>query len=197
MKKVAALLFLLPLLGLGEDLRLRDGTVYHQAKVSEVLADGLIVNHEKGVAKIDFEQLPKPLQERYGYDPKKAARFRAGQTKLAQNTAVENQRLVKEHEARMLEKMRNMMKQDGQGFSYGSNPADAALMRQVDGIVTAQVEAKIAVERTPATFANAPFWDSPVVQLLGALLRSGGSGDRRAGFPGHDFGPLGWDLPNH
>src|ERR1700749_1196537 len=132
MKRVAALLFLLPLIGLGDDLRLRDGTVYRRATVSEVAADGLIVNYEKGVAKIDFEQLPRPLQERYGYDPRKAARFRAEQARIAQQTAAENQRLIKEHETRIMEKLRKMMEQDGAGFTYQGSKADAALMRQAD-----------------------------------------------------------------
>jgi hypothetical protein len=203
MTKLIALFFLLPLIALGEDLRLRDGTVYRRARVSEVAPDGLIVLYEKGMAKIAFEQLPKPLRERYGFDPGKAARFRAGEAKAARETAAENQRLIKEHEARVMENLRKSMEQNGEGFSFGGNKADAGVMRQVDGIISAQAAALVAAERVPATFWNAPFWQSPVVRLLGGILGGGGGGggrgqaEPRGSFAGDNFGSLSFDPANH
>ena len=203
MTKLTALLFLLPLIALGEDLRLRDGTVYRRARVSDVAPDGLIVNYEKGMAKIDFEQLPKPLQERYGFDPGKAARFRAEETRTARQTAAENQRLIKEHEARVMENLRKSMEQNGDGFSYGGSQSDARVIRRVDAIVTAHADALLAAARAPATFWNAPFWQSPVMHFLSGILGGGGGGgggrppEPRGSNAGDAFGSLSFDPANH
>jgi hypothetical protein len=198
MMKLTVLLFLFPLIALGEDLRAKDGTIYRQAKVSEVAADGLIVSYEKGMAKIDFDQLPKALQDRYGYEPRKATRLRAEQARIAQQTATENQRLIKAHEERVMEKMRKLMDQSGEGFTYRADKADAALARQVGALVDAEAKAKLAAARVPATFWNAPLWKSPLVQVIGGLLGGGdGRGQPRGSNAGDGSGFSSSDPANH
>jgi hypothetical protein len=67
--------------GHAEDLSLpaittRNGTVYHHVTVIKVEPDSLTLRHSDGVAKIDFEDLPITLREKYHYDTARAAAFK-------------------------------------------------------------------------------------------------------------------------
>jgi hypothetical protein len=61
---------------LAEDFILNDGTEYKGVKVSRSEPDGLVVTTATGVIKLFFTDLPKEVQEKYHYDPKKAEAFR-------------------------------------------------------------------------------------------------------------------------
>jgi hypothetical protein len=156
---------------LAEDLRARDGTVYHRAKVVQIDPDGLIVEYDKGIAKIDFQKLSPEMQRQFGFDKRKADAYRAQETQVVQ----ENQRIVKEHEQHELERIRKMMESGASGdeLIYHAGPTQgnsARIVRQIEREMTAREEAILAAEREPRTFWNAPFWQSPAVEFLGALL---------------------------
>jgi hypothetical protein len=57
-------------------IRDNSGREFRQARIKTVDPDGLLVSHEGGVTKVPFVDLPKEIQERYGYDPEKAVAFR-------------------------------------------------------------------------------------------------------------------------
>lgn len=59
-----------------DDFTLVDGTEYKGVKVSRAEPDGLVVTTTSGVVKLFFTDLPKEVQEKYHYDPKKAEAFR-------------------------------------------------------------------------------------------------------------------------
>jgi hypothetical protein len=59
-----------------DDFTLVDGTEYKGVKVSRAEPDGLVVTTAHGVIKLFFTDLPKEVQEKYHYDPKKAEAFR-------------------------------------------------------------------------------------------------------------------------
>lgn len=71
---------MLPLIALAgalhaEDLTTTEGRIYKGVAVTKVEPDGISIVHESGTAKVPFGKLSKELQEKHGYDPKKAAEF--------------------------------------------------------------------------------------------------------------------------
>jgi len=57
---------------LADDFKTIDGKEYKNAKVSRVEPDGLVLSSKSGISKVYFTELPKEVQERFGYDPGKA-----------------------------------------------------------------------------------------------------------------------------
>jgi len=171
---------LFPVAALAADLQQVDGTVYRKVRVMQVDPDGLVISHEKGVAKVDFTKLPPDLQQRYSYSEKKAAIYREQETQREVRTAEEKQRLLKEYEERELARIQKQMAAGASGdeLTYGNKGAGANSargVRQMQKEMEAK-EAREAREREPRTFWTAKFWESPVVQAVGALLRGNGSG---------------------
>src|SRR5258708_1650207 len=102
---------------LAENLRSTDGTVYHHPKVVQVDPDGLVVEYDKGIAKIDFHRLPPEFRQQFGFSERKATLYRTKETQTAQ----ENQRIVKEHEEQELARIQKLMESGAaeDGFTYG------------------------------------------------------------------------------
>jgi len=59
-----------------DDFMLNDGTQYNGVKVTRAEPDGLVVTTADGIVKLFFTDLPKSVQEKYHYDPRKAEAFR-------------------------------------------------------------------------------------------------------------------------
>ena len=76
-------------LALADDFKTTAGKEYKNATVSRVEADGIVVKTKSGITKIYFTELPKEVQERFHYDPEKAA---AAQSAEAQQTQEHNKR---------------------------------------------------------------------------------------------------------
>jgi hypothetical protein len=73
-------------------LTIEDET-YENIRWGAVTPGSVTIHHRTGVATLPLEQLPEPLQKRFGYDPQKAAAWRA-----AQQQRVEQQRQVAEEQ---------------------------------------------------------------------------------------------------
>src|SRR5437870_8328090 len=56
-----------------DDFKTINGKEYKNVTVSRVEPDGIVLKTKTGVSKIYFTELPKDVQERFGYDPEKAA----------------------------------------------------------------------------------------------------------------------------
>jgi hypothetical protein len=67
-------------LAVADDFKTVDGKEYKDAKVSRVEPDGIVLITKSGISKVYFAELPKEVQERFHYDPQKAAEF-TSQTK--------------------------------------------------------------------------------------------------------------------
>ena len=65
--------------GLADDFKTIDGKEYKNVTVSRVEPDGIMVKTKSGISKVYFTELPKDVQERFGYDPARAAQFSAAQ----------------------------------------------------------------------------------------------------------------------
>ena len=61
------------------DLTTKDGKTYKDATVSRVEPDGIVIISKTGIIKLYFQELPKELQEKYGYDAAKAAAYTAAE----------------------------------------------------------------------------------------------------------------------
>jgi hypothetical protein len=60
-------------IALADDFKTIDGKEYKNVKVSRVEPDGIVLMTKSGISKIYFTELPKDVQERFGYDAEKAA----------------------------------------------------------------------------------------------------------------------------
>src|SRR5438876_1315452 len=75
-------------IALADDFKTIDGREYKNAKVSRVEPDGIVLITKSGISKVYFTELPKEVQERFHYDPTKAAQFiTATQAATAQSNA--------------------------------------------------------------------------------------------------------------
>ena len=54
-------------LALAEDFKTVSGTVYKDATISRVEADGIVLRTKTGISKVYFVELPKDVQERFHY----------------------------------------------------------------------------------------------------------------------------------
>jgi hypothetical protein len=91
---LAVLAALFTSIALADDFKTIDGKEYKNAKVSRVEPDGLVLITKSGLSKVYFAKLPKEVQERFNYDPQKAAEFTAHS--VAQNRQFLQQRAADE-----------------------------------------------------------------------------------------------------
>jgi hypothetical protein len=55
-------------IALADDFKTIDGKEYKNATVSRVESDGIVLRTMSGISKLYFSELPKEIQERFGYD---------------------------------------------------------------------------------------------------------------------------------
>ncbi len=82
-------------LALAEDFKTIDGKEYKNVTVKRVEPDGLVLGSKSGISKVYFTELPKDVQQRFNYDPDKAAAYSA-----EQNAALEQGRKQQEEAMR-------------------------------------------------------------------------------------------------
>ena len=63
-----------------DDFKTVTGKEYKNALVSRVEPDGIVLTNKAGISKVYFTELPKDVQERFGYDPQRAADYSAQQS---------------------------------------------------------------------------------------------------------------------
>jgi hypothetical protein len=81
-----------------------EGKEYKNVTVKRVEPDGLVLSRKSGISKVYFTELPKDVQQRYGYDAEKAAAYSAEQNAALEQarkqqeeaTAKRNEQLAKE-----------------------------------------------------------------------------------------------------
>jgi hypothetical protein len=67
-------------LAVADDFKTLAGKEYKNATVSRVEPDGIVLTSKAGISKVYFAELPKDVQERFGYDPQKAGDCSAQQS---------------------------------------------------------------------------------------------------------------------
>src|SRR5215472_4330026 len=80
-------------LTLAEDFKTVTGKEYKNATVSHIEADGIVLKTKSGISKVYFVELPKEVQQRFGYDTDKIAAEQAAQdaARAAQEKRLEEQ----------------------------------------------------------------------------------------------------------
>jgi hypothetical protein len=78
---IAALVVCLAGAGVADDFKTLNGKEYKNATVSRQEPDGIIIKNAKAglLLKLYFTELPKEIQERFGYDQSKAAAYQTQQ----------------------------------------------------------------------------------------------------------------------
>src|SRR5262245_31157569 len=100
--KVAAFLAVCFVSGaFAEDFKTVNGTVYNNATVTQVAADGIVVRTKTGISKLYFTELPEDVQKRYHYVPANAAAAQVAQVAAVQRT---NQQIEEANKQREKEK---------------------------------------------------------------------------------------------
>src|ERR1700745_3705879 len=80
MKSLTFLSLSLFTLALADDFKTLAGKEYKNAIVSRVEPDGIVLTGKTGISKVYFTELPKDVQQRFGYDPQKAGDYSAQQS---------------------------------------------------------------------------------------------------------------------
>ena len=62
-----------------DDFKTVNGKEYKDATITRVEPDGVVIKQKSGISKVYFTELPKDVQERFHYDPEKAAAAYAAQ----------------------------------------------------------------------------------------------------------------------
>jgi hypothetical protein len=73
------ILSLVPIAAFSDDFKTVAGKEYKEVTVSRVEPDGIVLTGKSGISKVYFSELPKEVQERFGYDPQKATDYSAQQ----------------------------------------------------------------------------------------------------------------------
>jgi hypothetical protein len=73
MKTLTLLILCVGSVAFADDFKTIEGREYKNATVKRVEPDGIVLSSSSGIAKVYFTELPKEVQERFHYDPEKAA----------------------------------------------------------------------------------------------------------------------------
>jgi len=71
---------------LADDFETTAGKEYKDATVSRIEPDGIVLTSKQGISKVYFTELPKDVQERFGYDAQKATYYSAQQSAALEQT---------------------------------------------------------------------------------------------------------------
>jgi chromosome segregation ATPase len=82
-------------IALADDFKTTDGTEYKNVTVKRVEPDGIVLSSKSGISKVYFAELPNEVQQRFNYDPEKAAAYSE-----VQNSAQEQLRKQQEEALR-------------------------------------------------------------------------------------------------
>ncbi|HZR05156.1 MAG TPA: hypothetical protein VFA61_04955 [Candidatus Udaeobacter sp.] len=63
-----------------DDFKTLTGKEYKDVTVSRVEPDGIVLTSRSGISKVYFTELPKDVQDRFGYDPQKAGDYSVQQS---------------------------------------------------------------------------------------------------------------------
>lgn len=86
------LVALLASIAVADDFKTINGKEYKNATVSRVEPDGIVLKTKGGISKVYFTELPKEVQERFNYNPEKAAVYSAEQNAVLRQAQKQHKR---------------------------------------------------------------------------------------------------------
>jgi hypothetical protein len=90
--------------GLADDFKTVNGKEYKNVTIARVEPDGIVLITNAGISKVYFSELPKDVQERFHYEPEKAAAYATQQrdayvtSQTAATAADESKKAVAAHQ---------------------------------------------------------------------------------------------------
>jgi hypothetical protein len=117
-----------------------DGIIYSNVTWGTVTSATVTIFHETGVASIPLEKLPSEFQQRFGYDPQKAAAYRAQESVAEQQHLIEiraQEQIRQQHEAEALEAARKQ--QEAQTAEQAREQLAAKQMANENNVEVIQV----------------------------------------------------------
>ena len=126
-----------------DDVKTLNGKEYKDATVTRVEPDGIVLKTKSGVIKVYFTELPKDLQERFHYEPEKAASYSAEQA--VNYTAYQKQEQKMQHEREEMaakNKASAAQQQAGTTRVHALHDSYAALQQEEDALLHQIGEAK-------------------------------------------------------
>jgi hypothetical protein len=128
---------------LADDFKTVTGKEYKNATVSRVEPDGVVLTNKAGISKVYFTELPKDVQERFGYDPQRAADYSAQQSAgLDQVRKQQAEALRREAEATQKANQYRAEQQTRQNEVLALQARYGELQRQEDDLLLRIGEAK-------------------------------------------------------
>ena len=131
------------------DLVTRSGTVYRNAAVRRTEADSVLINHDGGLAKVPFADIPEDLQEKFRAPPKQVLETPLGSNDLAaadgriyrnvQVRKIEPDGLTLRHDAGLTKLAFPLLPEDWQR-KYEYDPQKAANYERATAAARAQAE---------------------------------------------------------
>ena len=131
------------------DLATRSGTVYRNAAVRRMEADAVLIDHDGGLAKVPFADIPEDLQEKFRTPPKPALETPLGSNDLAaadgriyrnvQVRKIEPDGLTLRHDAGLTKLAFPLLPEDWQR-KYEYDPQQAARYERATAAARAQAE---------------------------------------------------------
>jgi hypothetical protein len=118
-------------LALADDFKTINGKEYKNATVSRVEPDGIVLTSKSGISKIYFVELPKEVQQRFGYD---ATAVKAAEKKrIEEQNGVERERVEKEENAEA------DLKRSAEQFQATEKRASQSFESAVKGSLSGQI----------------------------------------------------------
>jgi len=132
-----------PFAAVADDFKTIAGKEYKNATVSRVEPDGIVLTNKAGISKVYFPELPKDVQERFGYDPQRAADYSAQQSAgLDQVRKQQAEALRREAEATQKANQYRAQQQSRQNELRAFQDRYEELQRQEDDLLLRIGEAK-------------------------------------------------------
>ncbi len=126
-----------------DDFKTVTGKEYQNVTVSRVEPDGIVLTGKAGISKVYFTELPKDVQERFGYDPQKATDYSAQQSAgLEQVQKQQEETLRQKAEASQKENQTRAQQASRQNEIRTLQSRYEALQRQEDNLLLQIGEAK-------------------------------------------------------
>jgi len=118
-------------LALADDFKTIDGKEYKNVTVSRVEADGIVLTGKSGISKVYFVELPKEVQQRFGYDSMSANA--AEEKRIEEQKGVERERVEKE------ENVETDLKRSAEQFQATEKRASQTFENAVKASLSGQV----------------------------------------------------------
>ena len=126
-----------------DDFKTVTGKEYKNATVSRVEPDGIVLTNNTGISKVYFTELPKDVQERFGYNPQRATAYSAQQgAGLDQVRKQQAEALQREAEATQKANQYRAQQQSRQNDALALQGRYEELQRQEDDLLLRIGEAK-------------------------------------------------------